>query len=328
MATLDGKSVVVTGGAGFIGSHLVDAMIDKHPSRLVALDNFFLGDLENLKEASARFPQLEIVDLDATDRTALQHFFESKSVDVVFDLATIPLPASLEKPHWSFKVICDLTLNLCELCRLGAFKTLIHCSSSEAYGSAQYTPMDERHPLKVETPYAAAKAAAALLVESYYRTFHIDMTIGRPFNNYGPRQNGRNFSGVIPRLIQCIMRGETPVVFGDGRQTRDYLYVTDTARGLISLYETEASRGHIVNLASGKEVSVLQIVEDISRLMNWKKPPRFDPPRPADVRRNYATIEQGSKLLNFSPQIFWKEGIERTVRWYQEHPERFIPPSS
>jgi len=245
-------------------------------------------------------------------------------VIVVFVLATIPLPSSLEKPHWSSKVIYDLALNLCELCREGAFQTLIHCSSSEAYGSAQYVPMDETHPLKTETPYAAAKAAAALLVESYHRTFGIDMAIGRPFNNFGPRQNGRDFSGIIPRLIQRIMKNETPVIFGDGKQTRDYLYATDTARGLVLLYETESTRGQTVNLASGREVSVLKIVDDISRLMEWTKPPHFDPPRPADVRRHCANIEKGRKLLSFVPGISWDDGIERTVRWYKENPQRLL----
>lgn len=324
MASLEGRSVVVTGGAGFIGSHLVDAIAEKKPSRLVALDNFFLGNRDNLKDAVARFPKLEIVDLDATDLAALKRFFETTPVDVVFDLATIPLPASLEKPHWSSKVICDLALNLCELCRVGAFKTLIHCSSSEAYGSAQYVPMDEEHPLKTETPYAAAKAAAALLVDSYRRTFGMDMAIGRPFNNYGPRQNGRDFSGIIPRLIQRIMRGETPVIFGDGRQTRDYLHAGDTARGLVMLYETDSARGETVNLASGEELSVLRIVEDVSRLMDWTKPPKFEAPRPGDVRRHCAGVEKAGKLFGFQPRVAWKQGIEETVRWYQANPGRLM----
>ncbi len=324
MPTLEDKNVVITGGAGFIGSHLADAILEKKPSKLTVIDNFFLGNRDNLNDALARSSVLEVIDLDATHLEKLRLFFKQKPVDMVFDLATIPLPASLEKPHGSSKVICDLTLNLCELCREGAFKTLIHCSSSEAYGSAQYVPMDEEHPLKTETPYAAAKAAAALLVESYHRTFGIDMAIGRPFNNYGPRQNGRDFSGIIPRLIQRIMKGKTPIIYGDGHQTRDYLYVTDTARGLILLYENEVSRGQTINLASGKEMSVLQIVQDVSRLMNWNIPPHFDPPRPADVRRHCASVEKGKKLLQFTPRVDWKEGIQRTVEWYQKHPERLL----
>lgn len=324
MANLAGKSVVITGGAGFIGSHLVDAVLEKKPSRLVVIDNFFLGNRGNLKTAEASFPGLEIVNLDATDLEAFRRFFASKPVDVVFDLATIPLPASLEKPHWSSKVIYDLALNLCELSREGLVRTLIHCSSSEAYGSAQYVPMDEEHPLKTETPYAAAKAAAALLVDSYVRTFKIDARIGRPFNNFGPRQNGRDFSGIIPRLIQGIMKGETPVIFGDGEQTRDYLHATDTARGLILLYEHETTRGKTVNLASGQELSVLRIVADVSRLLGWKTAPRFDAPRPGDVRRHCACVKLGKELLDFSPKISWEAGIEETVRWYQNHPERLL----
>jgi len=316
--------VVVTGGAGFIGSHLIDAIVERKPNHLVAIDNFFLGNKDNLASAARQFSSLEVVNLDATDCEGLKKVLGDRKIDVVFDLATIPLPASLEKPHWSSKVICDLALNLCELCREGVFQTLIHCSSSEAYGSAQYVPMDEEHPLKTETPYAAAKAAAALLVESYQRTFNIDMAIGRPFNNFGPRQNGRDFSGIVPRLIQRILKGETPVIFGDGKQTRDYLYATDTALGLIALYESEHSRGQTFNLASGKETSVLQIVEDVSRLMGWKQSPRFDPPRPADVRRHCAATHKAEKILNFRPRVSWEAGIEETVRWYRENPNRLL----
>jgi UDP-glucose 4-epimerase len=324
MPEISGKKVVVTGGAGFIGSHLVDALVAKNPAQILVLDNFFLGNRDNLLAFSATKAPVEIVELDCTDLEKLRALLKKTSPDVVFDLATIPLPASLEKPLWSSKVIVDLTLNLCELAREGCFKTLVHCSSSEAYGSAQTVPMSEEHPLKVETPYAAAKAAAALLVESYQKTFGIDMVIGRPFNNYGPRQNGRDFSGIIPRLIQRIMKGETPVIFGDGLQTRDYLYVTDTGRGLIALYEDERSRNQAFNLASGKELSVLKIVEDVSRLMNWKQPPRFDPPRPADVRRHCADTAKAHKLLGFKPMVEWEEGIRQTVEWYRAHPERLI----
>ena len=297
MPTLEGKSVVVTGGAGFIGSHLIDAIVEKKPARVVAIDNFFLGNKDNLASAARRFPSLEIVNLDATDRDGLKNLLGDRRIDVVFDLATIPLPASLEKPYWSSKVICDLALNLCELCREGMFQTLIHCSSSEAYGSAQYVPMDEEHPLKA---------------------------IGRPFNNFGPRQNGRDFSGIVPRLIQRILKGETPVIFGDGKQTRDYLYSTDTALGLIALYESDDSRGQTFNLASGEETSVLQIVEDVSRLMGWKQHPRFDPPRPADVRRHCAATHKAEKIINFRPRVSWEAGIEETVRWYQENPNRLL----
>jgi UDP-glucose 4-epimerase len=324
VATLKGKKVVVTGGAGFIGSHLVDQIIQKEPAALTVIDNFFLGSRKNLDQAQKSFPKLEIIDLDATDLPKLREVFKTRSVDVVFDLATIPLPASLERPLWSSKVIYDLTLNLCELCREGLFKTLIHCSSSEAYGSAEYVPMDEEHSFKTETPYAAAKASAALLVESYKRTFGIEMAIGRPFNNYGPRQNGRDFSGIIPRIIQRIMKGETPIIFGDGKQTRDYLYVTDTARGLVMLYENEDARGMSMNLASGKELTVIDLIQSVCHHMGWKKSPQFAEPRPGDVRRHCAAVERAQQVLKFTPQMPWEEGIEKTVRWYQANQDRLL----
>jgi UDP-glucose 4-epimerase len=324
MADLKGKNVVVTGGAGFIGSHLVEALAFKELRSLYVLDNFFLGTRENLIEAQSNFPKLKIENLDCTEFEKLKNYFTSKNIDVVFDLATSPLPASLEKPLWASKVIYDLTLNLCELQRLGLFKTLIHCSSSEVYGTAQYVPMDEKHPLKTETPYAAAKAGASLLVESYFRTFRTDMAIARPFNTFGPRQNGRDFSGIIPRLIKNILSGKTPQIFGDGLQTRDYLYVSETARGLIKIYEREETRGKSVNLASGQEVSVLKIVEDVIRLMKWTKAPEFLPERPGDVRRHCAKTEQAKSILDFSNELSWDEGISKTVQWYKDNPQRLL----
>ena len=207
---LSGRSLLVTGGAGFIGSHLTDRLLREQPGNLVVVDNLWLGKLANLESAFAAFPGLKFYQTDITNVRALRDILRREEVEIVFDLATIPLPASLVRPKWSARTIYDMALTLCELGRQGYYRTLIHCSSSEVYGTAKYVPMDEDHPLLVRTPYAAAKAAADLLVQSYQHTFGLDATIIRPFNNYGPRQNDANYAGIIPIVIRGFGPGSRP----------------------------------------------------------------------------------------------------------------------
>src|SRR3989338_9724690 len=199
---LRSKTVVVTGGAGFIGSHLVDRIIDENPEKIFVLSNYFLGKQSNLSEAISRFKNLEIVKIDVGDHELVKHFFENNNVDVVFNLAVIPLPTSLELPSWTFSKNVNITSNICEMARQDKFKTLIHFSSSEVYGTSRYAPMDEKHPLEAETPYAASKVASDSLVLSYNRTFNIDCSIVRPFKNYGPRQNAGKYAAIIPLTIR------------------------------------------------------------------------------------------------------------------------------
>jgi UDP-glucose 4-epimerase len=237
---------------------------------------------------------------------------------VVFDLATIPLPMSLVKPYWTCDTMLKIILNLCELCRQGLFKTLIHLSSSEACGSAQYIPMDEAHPLMVRTPYAAAKAAGDLLLKSYHRTFDLDAAIVRPYNNYGPRQPIGPYAAIIPRVIHRIIHNQRPVIYGDGKQTRDYIYVKDTVKGILSVYKNEATRGLIINIARGEEISMNTLVKMISEIMGFKKKPIYKKSRVADVRRHFADTHLADKLLGFKAKVDMRQGLEKTIAWYLE----------
>jgi UDP-glucose 4-epimerase len=187
--SLKNKSILVTGGAGFIGSHLIDRLIKEDPKKIVIVDNFFLGKKANLNEAVKHYPELKVYNQDASDYIEMAKIMKNESIDVVFNLAVIPLPTSLTKPRWTFEQNINIALSTCELARNGFFNTLIHFSSSEAYGTCEYAPMDESHPLNSATPYAASKASSDQLIFSYCNTFGIDAAIIRPFNNYGPRQN-------------------------------------------------------------------------------------------------------------------------------------------
>jgi UDP-glucose 4-epimerase len=323
--TIKGKHVLVTGGAGFIGSHLVDLLLSEEVKQLTVIDNFFLGTQSNLTDARHRMPALRIVPLDASDdcavREALSQF---EPVDVVFDLAVIPLPTSLVRPQFCFDTNVRITSVLCELLREGCFQTLVHFSSSEAYGSARIVPMGEDHPLDPLTPYAASKAASDHLVRTYAATFGVDALVVRPFNNYGPRQNDQQYAGVIPTLLKCAFGNDAFTIFGDGQQTRDYMYVTDTVRAALDLYECGRARGKVVNIGSGQEISIIDLKTKIEQILGRHVPTEYREPRPGDVRRHRADIKLLESLIEFKPQISIDEGLTRTVEFYRQRSDKTL----
>jgi UDP-glucose 4-epimerase len=310
----------VTGGAGFIGSHLVDRLIMEQPARLVVVDNFFLGadKIRNLSDAKRAFPSLKVCRQDASKLQAMKKILKEEEIDVVFNLAVICLPASLIKPKWVYVVNVTITSTLCELLRQDCFDTLVHFSSSEAYGTAKQVPMDESHPLNPSTPYGASKTASDHLVLSYHKTFGIDASIIRPFNNYGPRQNEGTYAGVIPLTVKRILKGESPVIYGDGLQTRDYTYVTDTADAAVKAYYTKSTRGMVMNIASGRETNINDLICKIAEIMKCKKPIIYDKPRLGDVRRFVGSNSLAKKLINYEPKVSFEEGLRHTIDWYRD----------
>jgi UDP-glucose 4-epimerase len=320
MHSLKGKRVLVAGGAGFIGSHLVDRLVDEEPAGLVVVDSFFLGCDENLVDARLRFESLRVYRLDARDLAAMRQLVQSERIDVVFNLAVVPLPTSLDYPAWTIRTNIDIAVTFCELARCCDIQTLVHFSSSEAYGSAQYVPMDEKHPVIPTTPYAASKAACDQIVHSYRETFGIDTYIVRPFNNFGPRQNARLFAGVIPTVARRAAMGEPIEIFGDGEQTRDYVFVSDTAEAAVRLYHVEASRGRIVNVATGCETSVNDLVARILRILGKPNHPvRHAASRPADVRRHRGAPYLLKELTGFEAAQLSDERLQKTLDWHQRN---------
>jgi UDP-glucose 4-epimerase len=314
---LSGKNVLITGGAGFIGSHLVDRVIQENPANVVVVDNFFLGNEENLENARNSYNELKVYRLDASDFASMRTVVEDHHVDVVFNLAVIPLPTSLKYPAWTIRTISEIALSFCELARTGDIHTLVHCSSSEAYGTAIYVPMDEKHPMNAITPYAAGKAAQDSSVQSYIRTFDIDAVIVRPFNNFGPRQNVGSYAGIIPVIVRKVLSGEPVEIYGDGEQTRDFMFVRDTADAFVRIYEQDITRGYEINIATGHEVSVNELVR---RLLNVMRVPNYPvihtDSRPGDVRRHCGDISLAEKLIGYKPSLLTDEQLDETVAWY------------
>jgi len=305
---------LVVGGAGFIGSHLVDALIDGGEDVLV-VDNLFLGKKENVN------PKAEFVWMDVfTTPDRLDFLFDHREIETVFNLAVLPLPHSLIYPHNNFKVNVGIVENLCRCLQEGKYKRLIHFSSSEVYGSAQYEPMCEKHPIEPSTPYAASKAAGDFFCLSYVKTFGCDITIIRPFNNYGPRQNAGSYAGVIPITIERVLSGKVPLIYGNGEQTRDYIYVADTARAAVMIKQARENnkikKGEVINIGSGHDIKIGWLIREIARwITKTDVPIQMEPARPGDVMRHLSNCLKAKDLIGFQHQIGMKEGLEKTVNW-------------
>jgi UDP-glucose 4-epimerase len=317
MSDLSGARVLVTGGAGFIGSHLVDALLDTGAESVAVVDTFFLGREENLDGARARHGDaLTVYREDAGDLGAMTAVCRAERPDVAFNLATKALLYSFFHPVGAFQVNVSIATALAELMRTGALPKLVHLSSSEVYGTAQQITMSEQHPLLAETSYAAGKAAADLLLMSYVNMYGLDVVTVRPFNNYGPRQNDGAFAAIVPLTIRRLLEGSPPVIEGDGLQTRDFIYVQDTVAAVVALATMDAARGRTLNVGSGREVAIAEVVEAICDIAGYSGEIVHAPARVADVRRHRADVTRAEALLGRVAPTGLREGLERTYAWH------------
>ena len=311
---IDGKRVLVTGGAGFIGSNLVDALLDRD-CFVRAVDDFSVGSEDNLIEARER--GAEIVRADVRDVDAMRE--AAADVEVVMHLAVSCLRVSLLDPWPSHSVNAGGTLALLEAVKDVGLERFVYCSSSEIYGTAKTAPMAEDHPTEPTTVYGASKLAGEGYALSYVATGGLPVVVARPFNTYGYREHHEGPSGeVIPKMVLRARGAEPPVIFGDGSQTRDFTFVTDTVRGLILATEAEDLVGEAINIAYGREVSISRIAELVCEAVDRTLEPVYTSPRPADVQRHYADVTKARKRLGFEAEISIEEGIERYVEWFRE----------
>lgn len=312
--TIKNSGILVTGGAGFIGSNLVDRLLDEGAREVVVIDSLFCGREENLESAISR--GVVFYKDDAEIATSLQYIFERHKIDIVFNCATKALNYSFVNPANAFETNVKIAINLLELQRKGGFKTLCHFSTSEVYGTAVYEPMDEAHPRNPTTTYAAGKAAADMAVESYVRMFGIDSFIVRPFNNYGPRQNYKGFlAGVIPLTIYRIYKSEKPEIHGNGKQSRDFIYVEDTVDAVIKVYPL-MSAGESVNISTEGQFAIGEVVEKIARHMSYNGEIVRKDARNSDVFCHNASNAKIKSMIEYHLTPF-DDGLARTIDWYR-----------
>ena len=311
---LSGQTVLVTGGAGFIGSHLVDRLLADGAAHVAVIDNLFLGSEENLLDAQAT-GKLSFYKDDAEFVTSLDYIFNRHPIDTVFNCATKALNYSFLNPANAFGTNVTVVLNLLELQRRGAFKSLCHFSTSEVYGSAVYEPMDEKHPRSPTTTYAAGKAAADLAVESYVHMFGLDGFIVRPFNNYGPRQNHRGLlAGVIPLTAWRILTGGAPEMHGDGQQSRDFIHVRDTVDAVVKLFRVLPA-GESVNISTDNQITIGELITRIAAMLGYSGEIVRKPARQADVLCHNASNQKVRALIDYSLTDF-ETGLRETLDWY------------
>ena len=304
---------IVTGGAGFIGSHVVDALMnDTETERVLVIDDLRLGNELNIAKHKKDIDMLSMSVQDAfTEQLGLIHAFDA---DVVYNLAVDPLPKSLICPWEVWENNVDITKHVTTFC--GNYETrLVHFSSSEVYGTVNVGRISESHRMNPLTMYAASKAACDHMINALVETEDLRAVIIRPFNCIGPRQNEKSYAGIIPMTINRIKRGEKPVIYGTGAQTRDYSYVTDIAKAA-TLVAALGKSGRVYNVCSEKETRIDWLVNEISEHMNYKGTIEYKPARAGDVRRHQGD-NAGIRCMGWYPSINIQEAVAATVEWYK-----------
>lgn len=312
---LAGTKILVTGAAGFIGSHLADRLAER--SELTLVDDFSVGPRENLAGLEAH-PNVRIVEADIRSQRRMHQLM--RRIDVVYHLAISDLRTSIGRPGLSHTVNAGGTLSVLLAARARAVRRFVYVSSSEVYGSAQSVPMAESHPLDPTTVYGASKLAGELYARAFQRTYGLPVCVVRPFNTYGPREPYAGLRAeVIPRFILQLAAGLAPVIYGDGSQTRDFNFVDDTVAGLLLAGACDEGVGDVVNLGSGRETSVRRIAELLASSTGAETAPLTAAPRPGDVDRHCADIGKARRLFGFAPKTDLETGLARTLAWFQSN---------
>jgi UDP-glucose 4-epimerase len=309
---------LVTGGAGFIGSELVAQLVASGWD-VVVLDNLATGRWENLDGLA--LPANVKITGDVRDAALLARVMAD--VDTVFHLACRGVRFSLHSPGETHAVNATGTLAVLDAARDAGIRRFVHVSSSEVYGEATGLPMREDGPTSPTSVYGASKLAGEAYARAYHRCYGVPVVIVRPFNSFGPRAHHEGDAGeVIPKFVLRALAGQTLTIFGDGEQTRDFCYVSDTARGILRAATVDRALGETVNLGSGAARSIRDLAQAILAAVGCEHATiSFDADRPGDVRRLCAATEKAQRLLGFQPTVPFDEGLSRLIAWYGRDPK-------
>jgi NAD dependent epimerase/dehydratase len=319
--TWQNKRVLVTGAGGFIGSHLVERLVELGASVRALIHYNALGSWGWLDYSPHR-ERIEVIMGDLTDRDLV--FQAARNVEIIFHLgALIAIPYSYQAPSSYVRTNIEGTLNILLAARDLKVARLVHTSTSEVYGTARYVPIDENHPLQGQSPYSATKIAADKLAEAFHCSYGVPVVIVRPFNTYGPRQSTR---AVIPTIISQCLNGDT-IRLGHLHPTRDLNYVSDTVEGFLRAAIADNVLGQTINLGSGREISIGNLALLIARLLGKQvqiiTDERRRRPEKSEVERLLADNSKAKRLLGWEPRVSLEEGLLRTIDWMREHRRRY-----
>jgi len=304
---------LVTGGAGFIGSHIATALVERG-HRVRVLDNLCTGTKKNLAHLGSK---VEFIEGDVLDLKQVAKAVEG--VEVVYHQAALAsVPRSLKEPLETHAACATGTLNILDAARRGGVRRVVYAGSSSAYGNQPFMSKRESDTPAPLSPYAAAKLAGESYCQSFYESFGLETVVIRYFNVFGPRQdpNGE-YSAVIPKFVVRMLAGQRPTIFGDGMQSRDFTYVENIVQGNLAAAEKKDAAGRVFNVACGRQYNLLELIASINRVLGMNIEPVFEPARAGDVRDSLADICAAREVLGYEPTIDFDEGLRRSIEYYR-----------
>jgi UDP-glucose 4-epimerase len=306
------STYLVTGGAGFIGSHLVEALVDRGHAVRVA-DSLITGKRSNLDHVlSAEFHEGDLADLDFAHRVA-------RGCDYVLHQAAIPsVPRSVNDPVTSNRANVDATLNVLVAARDAGVKRVVFAGSSSAYGNTATLPKSEDMPANPLSPYALQKVVGEQYLQMFTRLYGLETVSIRYFNVFGPRQDPSSpYSGVISVFATALLENRSPRIYGDGGQTRDFTYVANVVDGVLRACEAQGASGEIINVATGGRISLNELFSVMKKIVGATVDPIYAELRQGDVRDSQADIRKAKRILGYEPTVSFEEGLKRTIEWYR-----------
>lgn len=309
------KLYLVTGGAGFIGSHIAEALV-KRGEQVRVLDNLMTGKRENLAHLAGK---LEFIEADIRDADAIRQAMAG--VNIVYHEAAIPsVPRSVAEPQLNHDANVNGTFNVLMAARDAGVKRVIFAASSSAYGDTEVLPKTETMLPNPLSPYAAAKLVGELYCQTFTRVYGLETVALRYFNVFGPRQDPTSpYSGVISKFVTSLLNNEAPTIFGDGEQSRDFTYVANVVDANLRAAEAPEAVGQVMNLGIGQRITLNQLFDELQQIIGTNLKPNYEETRAGDVRHSLADITRAENLLGYRPLVGLAEGLKYTVDWYQEN---------
>ena len=306
--------MLVTGGAGFIGSHLA-ARLAREGYAVRVLDNLSTGSKDNIAAIGG---DVEFLHADLTDAESVARAVEG--VEVIFHQAALAsVPRSVERPLETHAACVTGTLTLLYAARKAGVRRVVYAGSSSAYGNQPVMPKHEGQVPEVLSPYAAAKLAGELYCQAFTATYGLETVRIRSFNVFGPRQDPDSpYSAVIPLFVAALLSGKRPKIFGDGQQSRDFTFIDNVVEGNLLASQASGVAGNVYNVACGQSINLLELLKEICRLLDKPFDPEFAPPRVGDVKHSWADISAAQRDLGYQPRVQWETGLAQTVEFYRK----------